>query len=712
MTHHLDTSNTLQKNSRLTICDEIVASPDRLDTLDYEDLRLSFHDLCQHQFELESQNEGLRHAQAELEVARTRYFNLYDMAPVGYCILDQSDNILDVNGTAALMLDTLKDQVAGQPFSRYVHAEDRVLYRHHLQKVRYGNGPMVCELRMRKADGSVFWAQLTATMQRTGQNHEIQAVICDMTERKLNEEALQQSERNAQEAKNLLKLVLDTIPIRLFWKDIQSTYLGCNVLFARDAGFETPEELIGLDDCSITWREQAEIYRRDDREIITLGVPKLASEEILTAPDGRQRWLSISKVPLRDDDGNVIGILGSYEDITRQKQMEGELPKAEKLESLALLAGGIAHEFNNIMMTIMGNVSMVQQLLPPTHAALDRLAKVEASVLKTKELIQGFLAFATNSLPYRKSFSAVNLIDTYCRLTLSGTNSTYTCKLAIDLWPIEADVGQIGQALVSVLAYASEGVAEKNIIVVQCENMVVTPDDPLPLKSGNYLQIKITSMKKEIPEERVRRLFDPTLTSEERGSTLGLAGAYASLVRNDGYLAVASTPGKGSEFTLYLPAAAPLAPIETVEEGLESSRGKILVMDDDELVCNILESMLQRLGHTSEAVFDGEEALAKYAEAKENGAPFDAVIMDLIIAGGMGGRETTEKLLLFDPQAKVIVSSGYINNSIMRGYRQHGFSDVMEKPYRLSKLRQTLQRVLASKDVASQPGNGTPGPAV
>ena len=221
--HLLHPQDEAERIARLTICDEIVASPTHLDTLDFEDLRLSFHELCQYQFELESQNERLRHAQAGHESAQARYFNLYDMAPVGYCILDQDDLILDVNSTAALLLDKLKDQVVGQPFSQYVHSEDYILYQQHLQKVRYGTGPLACELRMCKEDGTSLWVQLTATMQRTGQNHEIQVVINDMTERKVNEEALRQSERGAQEAKNLLKLVLDTIPIRLFWKDIQST---------------------------------------------------------------------------------------------------------------------------------------------------------------------------------------------------------------------------------------------------------------------------------------------------------------------------------------------------------------------------------------------------------------------------------------------------------------------------------------------------------
>lgn len=681
----------------MKICEEMLASPEHLETLDVQELRRSFRELCLHQVELQARNERLRLAVENQEPTWARYFMLYDMAPVGYCTLDQAGIILDVNTSAALLFAQRKEQMVGQPFSSYVLVDDRDRLQRHLQAVSCGTGSRICELRMSRDDGMVFWGQITAAMLHTGQNHEISVVIADMTERKLSEKALRQRERGEREAKNLLKLVLDTIPIRIFWKDTQSTYLGCNMLFARDAGFETPEELIGLNDFSMRQRTHTETYRRDDLEIINSGVPKLAREEIITAPDGRQWWVSSSKVALRDDKGRIIGILGFYEDITRQKQLVSELPKAEKLESLALFAGGIANELNNIMMTIMGGVSMIKLHLTPSHAAFDRLGMIESSVLKTKELIQGFLAFATNSLPYRNTFSAANLIDTYCRLTLGGRYAPYTCELAVDLWSIEADVGQVGQALASVLAYASEGLSENDVIRITCENTVVYHYDPLPLNSGGYVRMVLKSTGKVIPEAHVATLFNPTLTRQERGGALGLAGAYAQLVENDGFLSVASTPEEGTEFTIYLPASpAPARSADAFEEVATNSGGKILVMDDDPLICNILESMLQQLGYTSDSALEGNSALAKYIHAKQSGAPFDAVIMDLIISGGMGGRETMKKLMLIDPLAKVIVSSGYINNLIMREYRRYGFSDVMEKPYRFSQLQTTLQRALAS----------------
>lgn len=218
------------------------------------------------------------------------------------------------------------------------------------------------------------------------------------------------------------------------------------------------------------------------------------------------------------------------------------------------------------------------------------------------------------------------------------------------------------------------------------------------MKGNHYIQIKIKNTRKVIDYEHVRRLFDPVITSQERGSKIGLAGAYSSLIRNDGYLTVTSTPEEGTEFTITLPASAPPVPVQVAEEGLNNGGGrKVLVMDDDELICNLVETMLKQLEYTSETALDGERALAMYEAAMQSGAPYDVVIMDLIIAGGMGGRETMEKLLRIDPQAKVIISSGYINNSIMREYRRYGFSDVMEKPYRFSQLHSTLQRVLASR---------------
>ena len=388
------------------------------DTVDLqvsEEIRLMFHQLSAHQIELEMQNEALRQAQGELESARARYFDLYDMAPVGYLTLSDTGLILEVNLTAATLLGMPKNSLIGQPLTQFIHHNDQdIFYLYRKQNLDTCDAPKGCELRMAKQDGTVFWAHLaTAIARYGGGSSECRVVINDISNLKRTEKAMTQNEQNATEAKNLLKLVLDTIPVRLFWKDLNSVYLGCNTLFAQDAGYQVPEELIGLDDHSMGWKDQAAMYRQDDLEVMNSGKPKWRYEEIQTTPEGKQIWLATSKVPIRDANGKVIGVLGAYEDITQRKWAEEELLKAKKLESLGLLAAGIAHDFNNILMVILGNISFAKMQISPQDKAYKRLTDAETASLKTKDLTRQFLTFSKGGAPIKKPIVAAQLIKNY-----------------------------------------------------------------------------------------------------------------------------------------------------------------------------------------------------------------------------------------------------------------------------------------------------------
>lgn len=791
-----------------------------IDAQTAEDSCVMSSELSVQQIELAMQNEELRRMQKELACERARYFDLYDLAPVGYCTLSANGLILEANLTAATLLGVARGTMINQPFARYIDGNYQDFF--YLQMLHQNIGaPQVCELQMAKQDGTLFWAHVAATGVQTASGafecrlvisdmtdrkrveddlhereaqyrrivdtaqegiwvfdqdwrttyvnskmaallgygpeemagktfadfisaddaddcarrrrerekggndvferrlrhkdgHDIWALVSataqlglqgqflgsfamltDITARKRTEEALKQSEQRAKETKNLLQLVLDTIPIRLFWKDLTLTYLGCNTLFAQDAGWNVPEELIGLNDYDMGWRAQADRYRQDDLEVIVSGKAKLQYEELQTTPDGKQIWLSTSKAPLRDGNGAVIGILGAYEDVTQRKLIEEELLRAEKIESLGLFAGGIAHDFNNILMAVMGNIAFAKMFLAPTDKAYERLTIAETSALKARELARQFLTFAKGGAPVKHSVSVDNLITAYGRLTLQGTRSTCEYAMADDLWKIEADEGQIGQALANILLNADQATHEGGVVKVACENVVVSEDDDLGLAPGRYVKISIKDQGNGISQAHRGKVFDPYFTTKGKGSGLGLTSAYSIVKKHGGRLTVESTEGAGSTFTMFLPASlAPVAVSESEEAGLHCGSGKILVMDDDEILLDVIGAMLEGMGYEAEFAQDGKQALEKYALAQQDGAPFDAVIMDLIIPAGMGGREAMEQLRAIDPQARVIVSSGYSNNSVMADYESYGFSDVIAKPYRFSDLSKKLQQVL------------------
>ncbi len=807
-------------------------SSENLDSLVPEDIRLMFHELSVHQLELEMQNEELRQTQAKLDAARARYFDLYDLAPVGYCTLSENGLIKEPNLTLANLLGVDRSLLNNQPLSRSIVEEDQDVFYQCKQHLESGE-PHSCELRMVKENGTVFWANITtagarqsgstlecrvaindiskrkqteeALRERESQYHQIVdtaregiwvmdanerttfvnnhlvallgyepqemkerpieyfmypedianhvsrmkereqgqsdtyerrfrgkdgrtvwtivsasplldeegaytgsfAMLTDITARKRAEEQLRQSEQHANETKNLLKLVLDTIPVRLFWKDLNLTYMGCNLLFAQDAGYEVPEELIGLDDYAMGWKEQADAYRRDDREVITSGQPKLHYEEVQTTPDGKQIWLSTSKVPLRDDEGKIIGILGSYEDITHQKRAEEELIKAQKIESLGVISGGIAHDFNNILMVMLGNISLAKMLLPPTEQAYAYLHLAEEASQKAKDLALQFLTFSQEDKPVKKVLSAANLIKSYGRLALSGAKSICEYNIPNDLWNIEADDAQMGQVLTNLLINADQSMEEGGTIRIDCENAVVREDLKLPLPNGNYLKIRIQDQGIGIPHEYLDKIFDPYFTTKETGRGLGLTATYSIVKKHKGHIAVESAMGAGTTFTLYLPASlVPVAHPKKEEAEVTYGNGKILVLDDDELLLRVVGTMLEALGYEAEFALDGEECVLKYKEARQAGQPFDAVIMDLIVPGGMGGREAMQRLLEIDPHTKGIVTSGYSNNSILTDFSSYGFSGVIAKPYRFSALSKQLQQILDMDDTKQPDDTG------
>lgn len=525
--------------------------------------------------------------------------------------------------------------------------------------------------------------------------YQVFVTLHDVTERKKAERALKESEQKIKQAYKLLQLVIDTIPARIFWKDNDLTYIGCNHLFARDAGFQRPEELIGLDDYDMPWQEQAELYRKDDFQVIVSGNPKLNYEEPQTTTDGKHLWLSTSKVPLRDTNDAIVGLLGTYEDISHRKQTEEKLLKVQKLESLGRLAGGIAHNFNNILMTIMGNISFAKMEVSTTDKIYERLTNAENGCLKAKDLCQQFLTFSKGGPLVREATPAHLVIKANSQLALSGTKSLCTYTLPEDLWNIYADADQIGQVLTNILINADQAMPNGGIIDVCAVNVNLENGNTFGLKKGNYVKVSVQDQGTGIDSMSLNKVFDPYFSTKEDGNGLGLSSAYSILKKHEGCIVVEDTSQTGSTFTFLIPAANPqISPtLKATDSAITRGSGHILIMDDDKAILNAVEAMLDHLGYSSQSVENGEEALTAYMQACKKGSPFDLVIMDLIVPGAMGGEEAAQKLITLDPQVKLVVSSGYSRDPVMADYQKYGFSGAMVKPYRLEELSLLLQKI-------------------
>lgn len=413
------------------------------------------------------------------------------------------------------------------------------------------------------------------------------------------------------------------------------------------------------------------------------------------AADGAIVWLR-DIVRLTSENGQVTSLCGLMVDITKSKKMEEELLKAQKLESIGLLAGGIAHDFNNILMAIWGNISLARMDAPPDSRIFERLTAAEKANRQATELTQQLLTFSKGGAPIKRTASIAALIRDSAEFVLRGSNVRCELLVSDDLCPVEVDEGQISQVINNLIINADQAMPEGGVIQVRAENVILEDPSPgPPLKRGAYIRLTIADQGIGIRPEHISRIFDPYFTTKQKGSGLGLATAYSVIKKHDGYICVDSKLGVGTTFTVYLPAAERKIPQgASREEKSPAGRGKILVMDDEESVRDVVGQMLAYIGYEADFARDGAEAIEKYAKAKESVCPFDAVIADLTIAGGMGGKEAIRKLLEFDPNTKAIVSSGYSNNPIMAHFKEYGFSGVVAKPYEIERLGLELQRVI------------------
>ena len=421
----------------------------------------------------------------------------------------------------------------------------------------------------------------------------------------------------------------------------------------------------------------------------------LANHTALIARDGAERIIADSGAPIRDESGNIIGVVLVFRDATEKQKLEEEILKAGKLESVGILAGGIAHDFNNILTAITGNISLAMRDIKPSDAIFRRLVDAESACLRAKELTYQLLTFSKGGAPVKKTVSVSEIIEDSARLALAGSN--VRCKISVpdDLLPADVDEGQISQVINNLLINAVEAMPGGGVITVRAENLTAGKGDALPLAYGKYLKISIQDQGTGILPGHLRKIFDPYFTTKQKGSGLGLAICYSIVKKHDGHISVESVLGSGTTFSIYLPASSkePARKKDSREEPIRGE-GKILVMDDEAIVRDVTGQILKHLGYDVEFAGDGSEAIELYRKAKESGKPFDLVIMDLTVPGGMGGKEAILRLIEIDPDVRAIVSSGYSDNLVMSDFRQYGFKGVVAKPYKIQQLALALHNVL------------------
>ncbi len=385
-------------------------------------------------------------------------------------------------------------------------------------------------------------------------------------------------------------------------------------------------------------------------------------------------------------------------DITHRKKEEEEILKAQKLDSIGLLAGGIAHDFNNLLGIILGNIDLAQRVLDPAEKASKYLGKATSASTRAADLTQQLLTFSKGGEPVRKSADIMEIIRESAEFSLHGSSVEVNYYCQDNLWNANVDSGQISQVIQNLVINARQAMKQGGKLNIRCENVSLSrADKVMDLRAGNYIKVGVEDSGEGIAEDIISSIFDPYFTTKQDGSGLGLALSYSIIQKHRGAIRVDSEPGRGTCFTIYLPAKEGddvNTKTQTEKSVMATGNKRILIMDDDEMIREIGQLMLENLGYTVLLANDGETAIELYQTALHSQEKIDLVIMDLTVLSGMGGKEAIKQIQAIDPQVKALVSSGYSNDPVMANFKDYGFSGAVSKPYNQNELGVAVATIL------------------
>ncbi len=461
------------------------------------------------------------------------------------------------------------------------------------------------------------------------------------------------------------------------------------------------DEAVGIDVTKICILKNATTGRETElpvRDVLEGGSPaELPPQTLIRGREDRLRLVEGRLVPVANVSSKRVGAVLVFRDITERQRMEEKLQNAAKMESVGLLAGGIAHDFNNILTAVLSNLTLLQLDLGemPEQAVL-----VDEAVVATKragELTLQLLTFSKGGDPVRTAVHLPEVIKEAATFSHRGSGVKSEFDMPDDLWPANVDKAQISQVIQNLVINATQAMRDGGTLRIAASNERVFAGSHPALSEGDYICITVADTGVGIAPEHIGKIFDPYFTTKLQGHGLGLATVFSIVKRHQGHIDVSSVVGRGTTFTFWLPAAKEAeAPPDTPPPFPQAGTGgRVLFMDDEEPILKMAEKLMNRMGLEFESVADGRQAIDRYREAKESGRPFDLLVMDLTIPGGMGGREAISVLRAYDPNVRAIVSSGYSSDLAMSDFRKHGFRGMVAKPYDVSELALVIRTVLS-----------------
>ncbi len=624
---------------------------------------------------------------------------LFANNPIPMYVYDlDSLRFLEVNDAAIQQYGYSRSEFLKLTIAEIRPTEDITELLEEIQRART-NTNRVKYWRHRRKNGQLLDVEVTTHTLEFAGRVALLVAAQDITARKQAEDALAaERERLAVTLRSITEGVITT--------NIQGQITSLN---------KAAEQLVGLQQGGVLGQPLTQVFQLVQSNVSQKGQIPIAkvlqngetieadNQSLLAARDRTERLIAYMCAPIYDRDSHIVGAVLAFHDITEKQKLADERLKASKLESLGLLAGGIAHDFNNLLTGVLTNMTLAKTHIErpdrkDLYEAQLYLEEAEKAVLRTKDLTRQLLTFAKGGAPIKKTALLPEIITESAQFVLHGSNVICEFGLPADLWAVEVDRGQLSQVIQNLVINSIQAMPTGGYIWIEGKNLALPAGAALPLPPGNYVKITVRDNGVGIPPDQLSKIFDPYFTTKAYGTGLGLATCYSIIKQHDGYINTASTPDIGTTFDIYLPASTkPIAisPQASPPLNLPTGRGKILVMDDEAIIRKAISRLLSYIGYEVAVAADGKEAIECYRQALAANRPFTAVIMDLTIRGGMGGKEAITHLLELDPQAKVIVSSGYSNDQIMANYLEHGFKGVVVKPFRMEELTKALEDVIS-----------------
>ncbi|NPA25461.1 MAG: PAS domain S-box protein [Deltaproteobacteria bacterium] len=672
---------------------------------DFPDDEIGFFANCFNQMvaSLKEDRELREKAEAELRESEKRYRTIADYSYDMECWRDENGKFIHISPSCENVTGYSPQEFYDNYLlmNEIVIEEDRKIFIGHRHEVSNDGVYKPIEFRIRHKDGTIRWLShiCRQVIGPDGENLGNRGSNRDITSRKLAESFLEVE-------KERLQVTLRSIGDGVITTDNQGSVTLLNPVAEQLTGWKNDaasgrsiDEVFPL--CHERTREPL-----DNPVKVALSenrVVDLSNHTLLLSRNGEEIAIADSAAPIVSQDGRRFGAVLVFRDVRSEKRLQLERLRSEKLEAVGVLAGGIAHDFNNLLMGLQGSIDLLRLSCRKGPEAMEKhFLSAESAINRAVSLARQFLTFAKGGDPVKEKTSLPQLVEESAEFVLHGTQVKLELEVEEGIWDVEVDSGQISQVVNNLVTNARQAMDDCGIIRIRIENCLLNDREAaaLNLHAGHYVKVSVADEGPGIDAEIIHKIFEPYFTTKKTGSGLGLATSYSIIDNHEGYFGVSSEPGKGAVFTFYLPSVGSAEVASGVRArggraltGADLNGMRILLMDDEQVIRDVVTEMLNILGCEVVSVRDGEELLAYYRKTLDRGESFQVIIMDLSIPGGMGGREAIKKLRELDDKVKVIVSSGYSQDPVMAEFKSFGFDGMVAKPYRIGALLAVLKEI-------------------